>query len=83
MRYLISYDLNRPRQNYDELYTALTNLGAIRVLKSQWTVDHGDTSCEQLFNHLWGFMDSTDDLLVCALADVCANERVGARINTA
>lgn len=61
--YLIEYDLRKQR-NYDELYTALTNLGARRYLLSGWTLQHDNTTCELLCKHFMQFIDSDDRLLV-------------------
>lgn len=62
--YLISYDLNRPEQNYPELITALRNLGAQRALYSQWAVQRTGTTPQGLRDYVWQFMDANDRLLV-------------------
>ena len=36
--YLISYDLDKPGQDDTKLINRLTQLGAFRVLKSQWAL---------------------------------------------
>jgi len=35
-RYLVSYDLRQPGQEYPALIKRLEDLGAVRILKSQW-----------------------------------------------
>ncbi len=66
MLYIISYDLNAPGQNYEPLYDALRDLGARRILASQWAVDRDNTSCRQLYSHLARYVDANDKLLVTA-----------------
>jgi hypothetical protein len=61
--YVVSYDLNRPGQNYPELWAALRELQAQRILQSQWAVRaRGDAAA--LRDWLWRHMDGTDRLLV-------------------
>jgi hypothetical protein len=61
--YVVSYDLNRPGQNYPELWKALNDLNAQRLLLSQWGVRTTSTA-QVLRDYLWAFMDQTDRLLV-------------------
>ena len=68
MRFLITYDLKTPGQQYQKLWDALNNLGAKRVLESVWYVK-GNFTCVQLRDHLWRFMDSNDRLLVVRFDD--------------
>ena len=44
MRYLISYDLMKPGKNYDALWAALKEIGAKRVLESEWLVKRINTN---------------------------------------
>lgn len=73
-KYVVSYDLNRPGQDYPELWDALKQLGAKRVLLSQWAV-HAKGPATALRDLLWGYMDNTDRLLVmdCDSADWASN----------
>ena len=64
MRYVVSYDLNRPIQNYPQLTQALVALGAKRILLSQWLVRTNTYNASTLCRHLWTFMDGNDRLLV-------------------
>jgi hypothetical protein len=66
MLYLISFDLNRPGQNYSELDAALVRLGARKVLYSQW-VTRSTSSAVQLRDYLRGCMDANDRVLVSSL----------------
>ena len=67
MRYLISYDLRNPGQNYEKLIEAIKVLGGRSVLKSQWCLRHNNTSAKRLRDHFWGFMDPNDRLLVVGI----------------
>lgn len=67
MRYLISYDLQRPEKDYPKLIEELRRLGAQKVLYSQWVANRANTTCVGLRDHLRGFMDSNDRLLVSTL----------------
>jgi hypothetical protein len=68
MRYLIGYDLNAPGKNYDLLYRALAQLGASRVLLSEWvTSPRFNTSAGKMRDWLWAFMDGNDRLMVTCL----------------
>ncbi len=58
MRYLISYDLDKPGQNYDKVIAALTAVGATRVLFSQWIVRWNNTTAASIRSYVWANMDS-------------------------
>ena len=62
---LIGYDLNRPGQNYDELFEVRSRAWAHggNGLDSTWLVDTNLTSLE-VANRLWAKMDKNDRLLV-------------------
>lgn len=68
MLYLISYDLmNHATMNqYEELFKALRNLGAQRVLLSEWAVKRAENSVV-IRDHLRPFIHAQDRLLVCEL----------------
>ncbi len=61
--YVVSYDLNKPGKNYDDLWNALKKLNGQRVLLSQWGVRARGPS-SGLRDYLWQFMDANDRLLV-------------------
>jgi len=67
MRYLISYDLIVPGKNYQPLWNALAELGAKKVLLSQYIVRRNNTSAVGLRDHLVQFVDANDRLLVVCL----------------
>jgi len=69
--YLISYDLDKPGQNYQQLINRLTQLGAKRVLYSQWLVTSA-ANAEAIRNDLLRFMDNNDRILVSELRNHAA-----------
>lgn len=60
---VVSYDLDRPGQNYPEIVTRLTALGARRILFSQWMLRTNMTA-QQLRDDLLKHIDANDRLLV-------------------
>lgn len=67
MRFLITYDLIRPRKDYQPLWNALGRLGAERILESVWYLK-GNYTAEQVSAHLNTVMDQ-DDLIFVARFD--------------
>ena len=67
MRYVISYDLNEPGQDYERLFAALKDWGAKKVLYSQWCVRRNGTTAAKVSDHFWQYMDSNDRILVIAI----------------
>jgi hypothetical protein len=65
---LVSYDLDKPGQNYDGLTNRLKQLGAFRVLFSQWALFTTLTPV-QLRDDLKAFVDANDRLLITVVAD--------------
>ncbi len=61
--YLISYDLDKPGQNYARLIARLEQLGAFRVLFSQWALQTTWTAI-QLRDDLRLYTDANDRLLI-------------------
>lgn len=59
----VSYDLDKPGQNYQDLWDELESLGAKRVQDSVWVLRSDDTA-EALFNILQRHIDKNDRLLV-------------------
>lgn len=72
--YLVSYDLNRPGQEYEALWSAIQSYPrCCHALKSQWFVC-SDSSAEQICKHLRGFIDEDDFLFV---SEVTADRQSG------
>lgn len=67
MRYVISYDLNKPLKDYPKLWAALEQLGAKRILLSQWIVRRTGTNALNLVNHLLQFVDTDDRILIMSM----------------
>ncbi len=65
--YVISYDLDKPGQNYERLIARLKEHGAFRVQLSQWALGTTWTAA-QLRDDLMGYIDSNDRLLVVQVA---------------
>ena len=61
--FLISYDLDKPGQNYDGLISRLKQYNAKRVLMSQWILGSSASALE-ILKDLRRFMDSNDRILV-------------------
>lgn len=61
--HIVSYDLNTPGQNYDRLIKRLTEIGAKRILFSQWMLKSGLNAAE-LRDDLARYIDPNDKLLV-------------------
>ncbi len=69
--YLISYDLDKPGQDYPRLITELERLGAVRILYSEW-IFRSTSSAVEIRDWLKSFIDSNDMLLVVALTGEAA-----------
>lgn len=63
--YEISYDLNDPGQDYDELHEAIEALGdSLHALESYWLVDASNTSTSDIRDDLKGHLNTNDQLVV-------------------
>lgn len=66
-QYLVSYDLDKPGQDYTDLISALKRLGAIKPLFSEWVLSSSSTAME-ILTYLRQFVDANDRLLVMEIA---------------
>ena len=66
MRFAITYDLLTPGKDYQALREALSDIGATRVLSSQWVLRR-ETTAPALRDHLRRYVDPDDRLLVTCL----------------
>ncbi len=66
--YTISYDLDKPGQDYTRLITRLQQHGAVRILFSQWALKT-TWSAVQLRDDLKSYIDTNDRLLVTQVTD--------------
>lgn len=64
MLYLISYDLMTPGKDYKPLWKALADIGAVRILDSEWLVRRVNTTPLNLANYCLGYMDANDRIFV-------------------
>jgi hypothetical protein len=69
--YLISYDLDKPGQNYDELIARLKAVGAVKILYSEWVL-RTTASAVAVRDDLKRFTDNNDMLLVVGLTGEAA-----------
>jgi shikimate 5-dehydrogenase len=69
--YLISYDLDKPGQNYEKLIARLKEIGAVKALYSEWII-RNTVSAKDIRDDLNRFIDGNDMLLVVALTGEAA-----------
>ena len=67
-RFIVSYDLLRPGQNYHQLFNALEVLGAKRALLSLWVL-RGDYKALSIRDHLMRYIDQNDRVIVTEMGD--------------
>lgn len=67
--FIISYDLRRPGQAYRTFIRALKQMGAKRILKSQWAVMGARGRAEELRDTLMAHIGDNDRLLVIEVPD--------------
>lgn len=66
--YVVSYDLNRPGQDYQDLHEAIKACGSWwHCLDSTWMVS-SQMAAIDIANRLWPTMDQNDKLLVTPVA---------------
>ena len=75
--FLVGYDLDKPGQNYTRLTTRLEQLGAFRVLMSEWALKSAATAI-QIRDDLKSYIDSNDRLLVTEVGDWAATNLMAA-----
>lgn len=68
MLYIITYNLNRPGQNYTHLIDTIRRYNCIHIGGSTWLVK-SDLTAIQILNSLVPLVDQSDDLLVCEFSD--------------
>jgi hypothetical protein len=64
--YWIGYDLDKPGQDYSELIRRLQQLGARRILKSDWLLPTTTSNPSLIRDDLQRFLDANDRILVSA-----------------
>lgn len=67
--FLISYDLNRPGQKYDELFEAIKSYGTwSHRLDSTWLIETSK-SLNTVSEHLLRHIDNNDNILIIEVKD--------------
>ena len=74
-RYLISYDLDKPGQDYSKLISEIERMGGVKILYSEWMLK-STYSAVQLRDHLANFIDGNDMLLILGLSGEAAWNRL-------
>jgi len=69
--YWVSYDLDKPGQDYTDLINAIHQLGGQRILFSDWLIS-GNFTAVQIRDHLAQFMDGNDRIFVAGLNGIAA-----------
>ncbi len=70
--YIVSYDLNRPGQNYPKLWDAIKSYGTYYHMQgSVWVIGTNRTAV-QIRDHLATFIDGSDSLSVALLSGEAA-----------
>ena len=64
--YLVSYDLDKPGQDYKPLIAYLRSVGAIEILRSDWLLST-TVDAAGIRDDLTRFLDSNDRIMVVAL----------------
>ena len=63
-RYIVSYDLSQPGQDYDDLYKRIKSYGSwAEVTESSWAIET-DQTAKEILDYLKPAMDHNDRLLV-------------------
>jgi len=73
--YLVSYDLDKPGQEYPPLLSRLRELGAQRILFSEWFLVNNATPAA-IRDDLSRFLDANDRILVVELKNNAAWRRL-------
>jgi len=70
IKYLITYDLNKPGQNYEDLYKAITETGSSyrHGMQNIWFVETSTTG-KAIRDFLIQYIDTGDKLFVTRLND--------------
>jgi hypothetical protein len=63
---LVTYDLNKPGQNYDDLKKYIDKFPWARLSESSYAIET-DLSPEQIYSALSGIIDNTDQIYIVTL----------------
>lgn len=67
-KYIITYDLNKPGQDYESLLDGIRTYNHIKVMKSVWFVKTNRT-VNEIYNHLRALIDSSDRLFISEITE--------------
>lgn len=75
--YLISYDINeKDAFEYDALWAKLKELGAVRILYSEWALEANTGMSGQIYHHIAPNVQKKDRLLVQELTKDAAWDKL-------
>jgi len=66
MKYLITYDLNRPGQDYEDLINAIKVYENIHVMQSVWFIST-DEKAEEIYQYFKNYLDKNDNIFICEI----------------
>ncbi len=69
-KYIITYDLNKPGQDYTTLINEIKKYDFIKVMESTWFVK-SIKSADEISNSLKRFIDNNDRLFVSEITSNC------------
>lgn len=69
--FLVAYDLDKPKQNYDAVHAKLEELGAERVLESTWMLKSTKSTSQirDILTDTKGLIDTNDRVIVVKVAN--------------
>ena len=62
-KYIITYDLNKPGQDYESLINEIKRYNWIKVMKSTWFVK-SSKSAQEIYTHLRRYIDDSDRIFI-------------------
>lgn len=81
MLFCISYDLNKPGQDYSDLYEKIKGLGSwCHPVDSTWFVETS-LSYDKVRDELWSIMDKSDSLIVASASAPAAWEGLSTEVS--
>jgi CRISPR-associated endonuclease Cas2 len=67
--YLISYDIDeKDKKEYEPLWALLKQLGAVKILYSEWIIKGGVNDAEKIYDKIMPILKEADRLLVHEVA---------------
>lgn len=67
-KFIVTYDLNKPGQDYKDLYSAFEQYDSRRVCKSSWIIKTNDSiDAQSIFNELIKNIDEGDVVFIAPI----------------